>query len=62
MLIAANQDRALLEALSQVERDEIERRAREERRRMVEAAERVEKEEESRVKEEIVEAVVSPSL
>jgi len=42
-----------------VERDEIEKRAREERMRMVEEAERIEREEEERVKSEIVEALVS---
>jgi len=58
-LIAANQDLAVLEALCQVERDEVEKRARGERMRMVEEAERVEREEEGRVKSEIVEALVS---
>lgn len=42
-----------------MERDEIEKRAREERMRMVEEAERIEREEEERVKSEIVETLVS---
>ncbi|CAD6574226.1 MAG: TFIIH/NER complex subunit [Tremellales sp. Tagirdzhanova-0007] len=60
-LIAANQEKAVLETLSQVERDEVERRAREERMRMVEEAERVEREEGARVRSEIVEALAGGS-
>jgi len=55
--IAANQAKAALEALSQQERDEVEKRAREERMRMVEEAERVDREEEERARSEIVEAL-----
>ncbi|RSH95071.1 TFIIH/NER complex subunit [Saitozyma podzolica] len=56
-LIAANQEKAALEAMSQSERDEVERRAREERMRMVEEAERLERSEEERVKAEVIEAL-----
>jgi hypothetical protein len=58
-LIAANQEKAALEAMSQSERDEVERRAREERMRMVEEAQRLERSEEERVKAEVIEALVS---
>lgn len=58
-LIAANQEKSVLEALSQVERDEIEKRAKEERMKMVEEAERVEREEEERIRSDIMEALVS---
>lgn len=55
--IAANKDRAALEALSQTERDEVEKRARRERRRMVEEAERVEAAEKTRLEREVTEAL-----
>ncbi|EIW65827.1 hypothetical protein TREMEDRAFT_35912 [Tremella mesenterica DSM 1558] len=55
--IAANQAKAVIEALSQAERDMVERKAREERMEMIKKAEVVEVAEEARVKEEIVEAL-----
>ena len=60
-LLAANAERAALESLSQTEKDELERRARDERRRMVEEAERKELEEERRLKQEIVDALAHGS-
>ncbi|WWC63827.1 CDK-activating kinase assembly factor MAT1 [Kwoniella dejecticola CBS 10117] len=56
-LIATNQEKAALEAMSQTEREEVERRAREERMRMVEEAERIEREEEERAKKDVTEAL-----
>ncbi|WWD21199.1 CDK-activating kinase assembly factor MAT1 [Kwoniella shandongensis] len=58
-LIVANQEKTALEAMSQAERDDVERRAREERMRMVEEAERVEREEEARLRAEVTEALAS---
>lgn len=57
-LIAENQSKAALEALSQAERDEVEKRAREERMEMVANAERVDREQEERAKGLIGEALV----
>ncbi|WRT69273.1 CDK-activating kinase assembly factor MAT1 [Kwoniella shivajii] len=56
-LIATNQKKSALEAMSQNEREEVERRAREERMRMVEEAARIEREEEERIKHEITETL-----
>jgi len=56
-LIAANQHKTAMESLTQSEREEIEKRARAERMRMIEDAERVEKVEEAKVKAEMVQAL-----
>ncbi|WWC91002.1 CDK-activating kinase assembly factor MAT1 [Kwoniella dendrophila CBS 6074] len=56
-LIATNQEKSALEAMSQNEREEIERRSREERMRMVEESERIEREEEERIKKDVTEAL-----
>jgi CDK-activating kinase assembly factor MAT1 len=56
-LIATNQHKLAMESLSQNEREEIEKRARAERVRMIEDAERTEKLEEARVKAEITSAL-----
>jgi CDK-activating kinase assembly factor MAT1 len=58
-IIAANRDRALLEALSQVERDKVEKEARRERRKMVEDNERMEEEARTKMERDVTEAVVS---
>ncbi|KAK8844141.1 CDK-activating kinase assembly factor MAT1 [Kwoniella newhampshirensis] len=58
-LIVANQEKAALEAMSQAERDDVERRARAERMRMIEEAERVEREEEEGVRAEVTEALAN---
>lgn len=58
-LIAENQSKTALEALSQHERDEVEKRAREERMEMVANAERLDREQEERAKAQIGEALVS---
>ena len=60
-IITTNAQRAALEQLSQAEKDDIERRAREERMRMVEEAERVEAMEEERSRAEIVQALAKGS-
>lgn len=49
----------MLEALDQVEREEVEKRAKVERMRMVQEAERIELEEDEKVNQEIVDALVS---
>lgn len=59
-VISANKQKAGLEAMGQAERDEFEKRAREERMRMVEEAERLERVESDRVKADIVAALVGP--
>ncbi|KAL1409045.1 TFIIH/NER complex subunit [Vanrija albida] len=56
-LIATNQHKAAMESLSQNEREDIERRARAERMRMIEEAERVEAAEEARARSAAVEAI-----
>ncbi|TXT10736.1 hypothetical protein VHUM_02241 [Vanrija humicola] len=56
-LIATNQHKAAMESLSQSERDDIERRARAERMRMIEEAERVEAAEEARARSSAVDAL-----
>jgi CDK-activating kinase assembly factor MAT1 len=61
-LIAENQSKSALEALSQAERDEVEKRAREERMEMVANAERVDREQEERAKAHIGEALVCLSV
>ena len=58
-LIAENQSKTALEALSQAERDEVEKRAREERMEMVANAERMDREQEERAKAQIGDALVS---
>lgn len=58
-VITANKQKAGIEAMGQAERDEFEKRAREERMRMVEEAERRERAESDRVKADIVAALVS---
>lgn len=60
-LIATNQQKKAMEALSQTERDGVEKRARAERIHMIEEAERVDRAEEIRVKAEIVDALARPS-
>ncbi|KAL7421031.1 TFIIH/NER complex subunit [Cryptotrichosporon argae] len=57
--IASNAARATHETLSQAEQDDVERRARAERRRMVEAAAAVEAAEERRVRLEVVDALAT---
>jgi CDK-activating kinase assembly factor MAT1 len=47
-----------LESLSQHERDDVERRAREERVRMIEEAERLDRQEDDKARAAIVEALV----
>lgn len=56
-LITKNQHQAAMESMSQTERDEVEKRAKAERARMIEEAERVERAEDERVKAEIVDAL-----
>lgn len=56
-LITKNQHKAAMESMSQTERDEVEKRAKAERARMIEEAERVERAEDERVKTEIVDAL-----
>jgi CDK-activating kinase assembly factor MAT1 len=56
-LIAANKERAVLEQLSQSERDELDKRTREERMRMIEDAAQFERVEEERIKVEIIDAL-----
>lgn len=56
-LIATNQHKAAMESLSQSERDEVEKRARAERVRMIEEAQRVDRAEDERVKAQVVEAL-----
>ncbi|WVQ81334.1 CDK-activating kinase assembly factor MAT1 [Cryptococcus sp. DSM 104549] len=58
-LIAANQEKLRLESMSQKDRDDLERRAREEKMRMIQEAERVEREADERVKEEVTNALAS---
>jgi CDK-activating kinase assembly factor MAT1 len=59
--ITANKHSALLESLGQHERDELEKRAREERMEMVANAEELDRVEEERAKGLIGEALVRPS-
>lgn len=59
--IATNQHKLAMEALSQTERDDVERRARAERKHMIEEAERVERAEETRVRAELVDALARTS-
>ncbi|BEI85926.1 hypothetical protein CcaverHIS002_0602130 [Cutaneotrichosporon cavernicola] len=56
-LITTNKHKAAMESMSAAERDEVEKRARAERARMIEEAERVERAEDERVKAEIVDAL-----
>jgi CDK-activating kinase assembly factor MAT1 len=57
-VITANKHSALLESMGQQERDDLERRAREERMEMVANAERLDRVEEERAKTQIGEALV----
>jgi CDK-activating kinase assembly factor MAT1 len=57
-LIQTNLKRLEIEAMSQRERDDVERRAKQEKIEMLEEGERVEKEEEERVKREVLNALV----
>lgn len=59
-VISANQSLAQLDALSQVEKDELDRIARAERRRLVEEAERIEAVEADRLRVEVVDALARP--
>ncbi|GMK58303.1 hypothetical protein CspeluHIS016_0503350 [Cutaneotrichosporon spelunceum] len=56
-LITTNKHKAAMESMSAAEREEVEKRARAERARMIEDAERVERAEDERVKAEIVDAL-----
>jgi CDK-activating kinase assembly factor MAT1 len=57
-LIQTNLKKLEIEAMSQRERDDVERRAKQEKIEMLEEGERVEKEEEERVKREVLNALV----
>jgi hypothetical protein len=59
-IIASNKQNAVLEAMGQQERDELEKRARQERMDMVANAERMDREQEERARGEIGEALVRP--
>lgn len=59
-IIASNKQNAVLEAMGQQERDELEKRARQERMDMVANAERMDREQEERAKGQIGEALVRP--
>jgi CDK-activating kinase assembly factor MAT1 len=61
-IIASNKQNALLEAMGQQERDELEKRAREERMEMVANAERMDRELDERAKGQIGEALVCDPL
>jgi CDK-activating kinase assembly factor MAT1 len=60
-IIASNKQNAIIEALGQQERDELEKRAREERMEMVANAERMDREQEERARGLIGEALVCPN-
>lgn len=59
-LIAKNKHKSELDQYSQAERDELEKRARAERVRLIEEAERIDRLEEERTKQEIVDALSRP--